>query len=118
MIYQLNKDQTLEGSAEEIIEALLTDHREHLYRHNKVTLVNPQNDAKVYYYKAKTNYCPTCGMVHGSRIQLIPKNLPNFESYFNPAVCTMCRQGVGTEVEDWMREFLEDDHETLAAAKG
>ena len=54
MIYRLNKNETLEGTPQEIVEALLTDHRAHLYRLNKVTLLSTDGAAPLHYYKSKT----------------------------------------------------------------
>ena len=113
-LYKLSRNQTLEGSPEEIFESLLSEHREHLYRRNVVTLINITTGSPYRFYKCKTHCCPDCGTIHGSRIQLMPEAAVDFSRWFNPSQCPGCRAGIKLEPREWCKEFLEDGHEVAS----
>ena len=109
MIYKLNRHTTLEGSLEDIKTALLSKElKPHLYRKDRIDILEPERALVHSFYKTRENLCPTCGSIHGQRLALISAVTPHFKSCFVSKVCSACRKGLQEESPAWVREYEED----------
>ena len=110
-VYKLSAHETLEGSVEEIVSALLANYRGHLYRRPVVEIIVPEEGNRVVrFYKSRQKLCPACGAIHGRDLALIPEIAPDFSALFQAETCALCRKAP-VEEKPWMREFLPDGGE-------
>lgn len=98
----------LQGTTSQLVELLLGEHRETLYKKKVVDFLPLEGGPMVRFYKTRTKYCPDCGAVHGRSLNLMPAITPDFSSFFQKEKCSSCLRG-GDETPSWIREFVGDE---------